>query len=569
MSQGFRRWLRVGVFALLGLLLLAFILAYALIDKRKVLALASASIEHATGRTLALNGPVSLRLLPNLSVIAEDVVLGNAAWATDPVMVKADRVAFSIAWKPLLQQKIVIDEVAISGVVVNLQAAPDGLVGNGQGRGQTVAGNWQLDGIADTFGSGGFSVGDFDLKSINMADVSLRYRDAAGNVAQGLVLDRLSGRMANNALNFSGDVRWQQQPIDVSGSVSYLTNQPLQVDLKVKSARIDLRILHAASVAASPATAVSSRLFDAQPLGFALIPLINGAFDVSITSLVLPSGIELPGFSTRITLDAGAGGVLNLQQLTAGFGQGVIKARGQLRGYTLLSPQLTVRGHAQGFTIDKLIAQANPQNKSSLVQGGPGVLAVNLSANGHDISTLASSLNGQIQLSVGAARLSQAFVNSGGDFALSLINAINPLHKNTAYTQLDCAVGYLPISNGMVTINRSVGLETDRLNVVLDGQVNLKNETLNIKLHPKEKSGLTTGVNMAGMVMINGTLRNPKIGVNKTGVASQAANVGLAVVTGGISLAAQNVVAVSSRSSACQNVLRPWSGIDDQMAKQN
>lgn len=562
MPQGFSRWLRIGLLTFFGVLLLCVVLAYTLVDTRKVAGFAANAVEKATGRSLALNGPIALHFFPRLSVVAEDVVLGNPPWAADPAMVKADRVSFSVAWKPLLHQQIVIEEVQLKGVVVNLQTAPAGQKLNGK----AVAGNWQLPDSTDASGAQDESGGDFDLKSVNLTDITLGYRDGSGNVSQSLVVDQLTGNLTSTEVDFSGRVRWQQQPLALTGRVAYPSNQPLRVDLKVQADRIDLQSAHKELSPTAP-SGTPGRLFDTQTLGFNLIPVIDGAFDVAIKTLVLPSGIELPGFATRIKIDAGSGGVMTLQQLSSGFGQGVLNARGQLNGYSNANPQLTLRGHAQGFSMDKLIAQiqgGSPQ-KSSLVQGGAGQMAFNLNASGNSTSALASTLNGQVQMSVGPARMSKAFLNSGGDFAMSLLDAINPVAKSSDFTQLQCAVAYLPIRSGIMAIDRSVGLETDRLNLVLDGQVNLKNENLSIKLYPKEKSGLTTGVNVAGLVQINGTLMNPKIGVNKTGVASQAANVGLAVVTGGISLAAQNVMAVSSKGSACQNVLRSWSSIDDQM----
>ena len=177
-------------------------------------------------------------------------------------------------------------------------------------------------------------------------------------------------------------------------------------------------------------------------------------------------------------------------------------------------------------------------------------------------------MNGEFQFSVNKATLPRALVDSSGDFLLSVINTVNPIRTKSDVTQLECAVGYLPVRNGMLTIDNSVGVETDQLDVVLSGQVNLKQEQMSINIQSNQKSGLTTGVNAAGLVVVQGTLLNPSLGVNKTGVVKQAASVGLAVVTGGISLAAQNVVSVATRSNPCQNVLRSWSTIDGQLMSQ-
>jgi len=282
---------------------------------------------------------------------------------------------------------------------------------------------------------------------------------------------------------------------------------------------------------------------------------------------VLPDGVVLPNLTLQATLSPASGGVLTVEQFKTGLGQGVINADGKVTGYSTSRPRINLRGHAEGFTIDKVLAQARAGMKPGDLQGGPGEFAFNLNGTGVSLRDLAATANGEVQLSVGAAKATTTFINGGGDFLVSLINAVNPLSKKQDTAQLDCAVAYLPVSNGLVTIAQSIGVETDRLNVIFDGQVNLRNETLNLKIYPKEKSGLTTGVNPAGLVQINGTLAKPTIGVNSAGVVQQAASVGLAVVTMGVSLAAQNVASVATRSSPCQNVLKPWASIDGELPK--
>jgi hypothetical protein len=54
--------------------------------------------------------------------------------------------------------------------------------------------------------------------------------------------------------------------------------------------------------------------------------------------------------------------------------------------------------------------------------------------------------------------------------------------------------------------------------------------------------------------------------MNKAGAVRQAASVGLAVFTAGISLAAQNVMSIATKRAPCQNVLRPWSDIDGHLS---
>ena len=167
------RWLRFGLLGFVALLLLIAALAYVMVDSRKVSAVAAAAVERATGRSLKVNGPVSLKLFPHLAVVAEDVTLGNVGWATDPEMVKADYAAFSVAWLPLLEQKISIDEVALRGVMLNLQAAPDS---------QKVDGNWDLSVVSDATTKDGNGIEGFDLHSVQLENVTIRFRNGAGSL---------------------------------------------------------------------------------------------------------------------------------------------------------------------------------------------------------------------------------------------------------------------------------------------------------------------------------------------------------------------------------------------------
>ncbi len=547
------RWLRVSLLGIFAIVVILMGLAYTMVDSRKVANLAAKVVEQKTGRTLTLNGSISLNLLPRLSVIAEDVTLGNASWATDPLMAKADQVAFSLEWLPLLRQQIAIDKVMLSGVTLNLQIAPVG---------QKVSGNWDLSTADAASTNSGGSTEAFNLRAIQLSNVAIQFRDGKGSLMQSVIVDQMTGDLSQAQVDFSGRVRWQQQPIDLKGYLAYKPDVPLDLTLDVQSDKIDLKALNAGGSQKLASTRSTRWVFGTDALGFSALPLFNGRVTLAVKTLLLPNGMVLPNLALQTVFNANSGGALTIERLTTGLGQGIFNVDGSLTGYSTPHPRVAIRGHAQGFTLDKVLAQTQAGMKPGDFQGGPGQFAFNLNSNGASLRDLMSAVNGEVQLSVGAARISNALVNAGGDFIVSLLNAVNPLRKNLDYTQLNCAVAYLPIKNGLVTIAQSIGIETDRLNVVFDGQLNLRNEALNIRIYPKEKSGLTTGVNAAGLVQVNGTLRNPKLGVNRAGVVKEAATVGLAVFTAGISLAAQNVATIVTRNNPCQNVLRPWPNIE-------
>ena len=120
---------------------------------------------------------------------------------------------------------------------------------------------------------------------------------------------------------------------------------------------------------------------------------------------------------------------------------------------------------------------------------------------------------------------------------------------------------YLPIGNGSINIQDSVGVETDKLDIVLSGTVNLQNEAINLKINPHDKTGLTTGVDLGGLVQIEGTIENPRAGVNKAGVVNSAVAIGLGILTSGISIAAENARSLATKRQPCKAAMHPWASI--------
>jgi len=60
---------------------------------------------------------------------------------------------------------------------------------------------------------------------------------------------------------------------------------------------------------------------------------------------------------------------------------------------------------------------------------------------------------------------------------------------------------------------------------------------------------------------LQGTLQNPKTGVNQAGVVNSAVSIGLGFLTGGISIAAENAKGMLSKTQPCKTALHSWSNI--------
>jgi hypothetical protein len=188
-------------------------------------------------------------------------------------------------------------------------------------------------------------------------------------------------------------------------------------------------------------------------------------------------------------------------------------------------------------------------------------LAFDIKTSGISLHQMAANANGKIQVSVAQAQMGTNFLNDAGDFVVTLLDSMNPMRKKTSETLLECAVAYLPINKGQINIANTVGAETDRLDVVLVGSINLKTEAINLTIDPREKSGLTTGLDLAGLVKMGGTLAKPEAGINQAGVVNSAVSIGLGFLTGGASILAENARSMTTKSYPCRNALHPWSDI--------
>ena len=569
--------------ALTCLLLLAY--AVSSIDTARLAKFVAAQVKASTGRDLSINGPVSIKVFPRLAVVADDVSLSNPSWASDPVMLKAQQVAFSLEWMPLFSKRIQIDNVTISQLQLFLQNAPTS---------QKLTGNWVMTPSADSNESASSSGFGLDLSQLHLNQLAISYKDAAGQPIDSLTATHFDIVRSGAKVKIDGSFNWSGLPLtlngetdsleellsswgakpnnfavnlnlgvnkqtaQVQGSIQFAPDKNPVLDLNINAAALDLQAM-AASMSQQAQSNVhakqvtSNRVFSAQALPFNTLPVWQGQLNGSVGALVMPNGMKLESFKGVIT--ATADDALVLQPLSFRIGSGQVVADGRLDGVHTARPELQARATAAGFDFGHVMAQLG---KGNLVSGGPTQAAFNVKTQGGSPAALAANANGALQFSVGAATVNNSIMSLGGDFLLALANAVNPLRKSNDTSELTCLVAYLPVNNGLIKINQSVGMRTQDLDLTLDGQVNLGTEALNINFQPKERSGLTTGVSAAGLVQVTGTLANPRMGINKTGVVKQATSVGLAIVTGGISLAAQNAAGVVRRSSPCDNVLHPW-----------
>ena len=603
MNRSLKRVL-ITLGALIAALLIGIAYLSTLVSPAKVTQMLALEVRETTGRELIIKGPVRLGFFPKIAVSAEQVSLSNAAWAKSPQMASLEKVALEISLLPLLSGRIEVSSIQLAGLTLNLET-------NAKGDGNWVIGDAALSGSKTSQAasstpqaSTSTAAGDADtvdrnlvlIENLNLINGQIHYQPSgaalssygisrlalqkngaetaiSADLKQDAFTIAIKGKMTSIRevlrsmgteaidVNFDFEVALGGKPTQLKGMAALNPNKPSQFDLSFKAGELDLSAwpAKALNTIAPPsqtpmAARATERFFGDTPLPLDYLPNGNGVLNLDIAQLVLPSKVVL---KKVVMLARFSPQQLDIPKAAFQLGNGQFDGSARIAN-TQGSPSWAFKGQASGFTLEQLLASTDSKGK---VSGGDMRAAFNFTSSGMSPHQIASGLNGQSQITIGSARLATSFMNQGGDVFITLFDAINPMRKKSNETTLECAVAYLPVKNGVVAVRDSIGVETDRLNIVLSGLVNLNSEQINLAFYPKEKSGLTAGLDLASLVRLQGSLLKPQVGINKEAAVGQALALGLGFLTGGASLVAQNAEGVMNKPHPCREAMHSWDRI--------
>ncbi|MBT8536923.1 AsmA family protein [Polynucleobacter paneuropaeus] len=600
--------IKIGLIAL-GLLIGlgaagVFYLAHS-INPTQLTSLIASLVKSETGRDFSIAGPIELRFFPAIGVVAQDVALSNASWASEPKMLQVQKIELQIKLLPLLMKQVEINRINLSGVELYLQAGQNNRVNWDL---STPSDKGQVHSSASPANSAASGIGVITgIEHFKLVDANIHYQNSRGSKSQYSIknfsADKDGGKTAielkasDGALQFGlqGKMtslreitsQWNSAPLKIDtdfeitldgkslelvGDVDKKPGKQAQWNMKLKSKSFDLAPLAGGAAVASGVNKAmgsdaqvrvsqktkSPYFFSDTTLPLDQLPVAQGIIQIDIGKLGLPHLASLENVKGKIVLN---GEQIDLSDLSFDWGSGHVKSSILLSQIHSTSPLVRMQGEGNGFTLEQLISAGNPNSK---ISGGDTRVAFSIVSAGSSLHQIASRASGRAQITVGPAHIAKNFLNAGGDFFVSLLDAINPMRKQFDQSVVECAVAYLPFQNGVVNIADSIGFKTDRLDITLSGTLNLNNEAINLDIYPKEKSGLTTGVNLGGLVKLQGTLEHPGLGVNKVGVLNSAVSVGLGFLTGGASILAENAKSIATKSDPCKTAFHPWDEITKQ-----
>ena len=117
------RFILISLAALFLLLLAAVILVPFLVDKEKVLEIASAQLHEQTGATLTVEGDTNFTLFPVLGISLGDASIAMPGEA-EPGL-RADSLSIGVQLRPLVSGTVEIDSLIVDGLSVRLASTPE------------------------------------------------------------------------------------------------------------------------------------------------------------------------------------------------------------------------------------------------------------------------------------------------------------------------------------------------------------------------------------------------------------------------------------------------------------
>jgi uncharacterized protein involved in outer membrane biogenesis len=317
-------------------------------------------------------------------------------------------------------------------------------------------------------------ISDAEDQTYKLSDVriSTKAGDAEGDLALylGAGRSKLSGSLASQNLNLN----------------PFLNNE------KTKQATTDK-------------TARKNRVFSNDPLPLNNLKSMDLKIKVDAKQVQLPH-LSLENLSTEITLDDGR---LALKQIKLKVGGG--DAEGQVE----MHAQRRVATAKAVFKVNQMELRLL---SADLKAEGKVDVELDLLSRGASIAGLMASLNGSTVVVIGQGRVDNKTIQLlGGDLASGFFQMLNPSSKAANHTDINCGVGGFDIKEGIAKVTGLV-VDTPDMTVIGEGEVNLRDETLDLALKPYSKGG-AAGISLslgelAKSFKLGGTLADPSLQID-------------------------------------------------------
>jgi uncharacterized protein involved in outer membrane biogenesis len=268
------------------------------------------------------------------------------------------------------------------------------------------------------------------------------------------------------------------------------------------------------------------RMFSADPLPWDGVSAADADVTLKIGKLINASGVAFTDISVPVKANQGR---LTASPVTLAVAGGTVSADVGLNAH---DKTVAVKAQAKGFSAEGL---AKTFKKGDVITQGPIDMALDVRGAGNSMREVMASLDGAMIAGMGESRIRNDALNvPGAGVLLQVLDMANPLANKEPYTVARCGVANFQIADGIAHANQSVVLVTDKMSITSTGQIDLRNESLNLNVRTQGASGIAGGLNqLAQAVKVTGSLSSPSVGVDQEGVVRGVAGLGSALAKGG------------------------------------
>ncbi|MEE4162752.1 MAG: AsmA-like C-terminal region-containing protein, partial [Woeseiaceae bacterium] len=317
---------------------------------------------------------------------------------------------------------------------------------------------------------------------------------------------------------------------DAAGSLVYRRGEPPFIEIDITSDRLSfapLLVEAAAPKKEAPKPPADGRVIPDLAVPFDLLQKFDAHLSLSVREL---SRRDL--LLRNVVLDAGIeNGALALNDLALHARAGFLRGRGSLE------PADGVGRASLELLADELAFGLTPTNRALQTTMK---LNVNLGSTGNDLRTLAGNATGVALFETGGGTVANNRVMSFfyGGFIDEILTTVNPFLKSQPTTDFECMILPIRITDGKLTSTPATLIRTDKLNLTIDPEIDLKSEKLDVSIQstPRRRLSISAAELLNPYIKITGTMARPALAMDEEGVLISG---GAAVATGGLSVLAK------------------------------
>ena len=317
-------------------------------------------------------------------------------------------------------------------------------------------------------------------------------------------ISSMKSRLGTNEINGSALINMAEETPYLEASLSSET-----LDLRPILSREEAK--EKQETAQEKPTKKSEKLFPDDPLPIDSLKLANGVFKLRAGKILLPQ-LVIDNMEVETSLK---GGQLNIKPLKASIGGGTLEGDVSLRSVDK-SSDMAMRLEIDGLNIGNMLKDIGV---TDLLEGDLEA-ALNLSGKGGSIASLMADLNGYTSVIMSQGRVNNKYIDLiGGDISDNIFRLFNPVKEKKDYTEIKCMVSRFDMNEGLAKSTILV-FDTNVMNVIGEGKIDLKTEKLDLALKPVPKEGIggfsLSLSELAKPFKLGGTLAKPSLAIDPT-----------------------------------------------------